>query len=260
MQGGGGLGFLVRVVGVTVRPLVLAAWSGSVVASWLYRRLPEGGGRLVRVSPLLSVRGDRLVPILSGVEGSGPLVVGEGRRVAVELVMEEMAGLDVVAGVERALEEWGVRPVEVAVRSVSVGPGRLEYPGGRGTVLVEASYGPTIHVFRGRRVLYPSPARLLGSAARSLGERLGRDLSGLARELLDHFELSGHRTRTVRLGIGRGRTVKAFHGDALFIASLERLDDILALLDSARIYGVGKSRGIGFGYFDYRLVGSGHEL
>ena len=254
MSGSRGPGFLVRIRGVVARPLVLAAWSGSVVASWVYRGLGDRGG-LARVSPLLvEARGGRWRPLISGLEGEAPLVVEEGRRVLVEAVLDGLAEPDTVLSVARSLEEWGIRPVEMSVEQVRIG--RVSAPGhpAGDSVLVEAVYGPTIHVFRGRRVLYPSPARLLFSAARSLGEWLGRDLQGLARGLLERFELSGHRTRTVRLNIGRGRVVKAFHGEALFIASADALGDILVLLEAARIYGVGKSRSIGFGRFEYKLL------
>ncbi len=117
---------------------------------------------------------------------------------------------------------------------------------------VSLYFGPTIFVFSGHRVLYPSPIRFITSAARIASEYLNinpRASRRAVRVIVRRVELIRDETKVVDLDIGHGRRIKAFHGRAIYVVKkYEHLLDFLRLVRVAEAFGVGKSRGIGFGF------------
>jgi len=124
--------------------------------------------------------------------------------------------------------------------------------------VVDVFFYPTILVFRGWRILYPSPQRIVFGLARSAVELLHLDPRAVrrrARILARNIELVSDRTRVVTLNIGRKRAAKAFMGKARFgVYGLENLRDFVDLLRFGTLIGIGKSRGIGFGFYKYRIL------
>jgi hypothetical protein len=228
--------------------VVLRAWSGSALSSLLRPALRLAGvePRSLHLSPLLV--DDR--PVASG-------TVPEGASVKVRLAVPEPEGgaIQAAEAARAALEEaWGLETLQLDVRRVSMPPGLpLEGPLPERSVL-HLEHWPTMYTFRSWRILYPSPTRLVYSAARTAYEALGLDLRRTARVLSRRVELLASRTRIVEVGIGRGRRVRAFQGRASYAVYTARAAEaLLKLLGVAEALGVGRGRGIGFGYF--RILG-----
>lgn len=236
-----GVHTFVRVYAVIEKPLRLSAWSGSVLASLLK---PLFGDNLIGVSPIIvngswvSGSPDKIVILRAGslAEFSylvrGFNVIGRGEKLRL--------GASVLSVAESSATYI------YSLESIRGKAPELK-PGSR----VELRYSPTIFMFEGGRVLYPSPRRLLLSAARNLSEALGVDVGEEAGRAACGVELVEWRGGVSRFYIGSGRWVKAFHGDAVYRISRslgEREVELISLLlVSASVFGVGKSRGIGFG-------------
>ncbi|MEM2388795.1 MAG: CRISPR system precrRNA processing endoribonuclease RAMP protein Cas6 [Ignisphaera sp.] len=256
---------------VVSRSVPLVGWSGSflakVIKSWFPREVLECG---FSISPLLM--GRRIV--LSGVNGSST-VLEAGSRVAFRFTSYCRDGsttsrvVDVLSS--GALDVFRVAGVEFQVLESSMdlvrgcswcgGDRLVKYIDSRGRGVVEVFFGPTMLMFRGWRVLYPSPQRLIYTLARSgvnFFEIDPRVAKKRARTLSRNVEVIGFGTRSVDVSIGRDRVVKAFMGRALFgVQGLENLRDFVELLEVGRAVGAGRSRGIGFGYMEYRVAEPG---
>ncbi|MEM4902542.1 MAG: CRISPR system precrRNA processing endoribonuclease RAMP protein Cas6, partial [Ignisphaera sp.] len=104
----------------------------------------------------------------------------------------------------------------------------------------------------------PSPQRLVYTLAKSSVDFLSVDprvARKRARTLSRNIEIVGYGTKVVDIYIGRNRKVKAFMGKTVFgVQRLENLRDFVELLEVGRLVGVGRSRGIGFGYISYRVL------
>jgi CRISPR-associated endoribonuclease Cas6 len=124
--------------------------------------------------------------------------------------------------------------------------------------VVEVFFYPTIFVFRGWRVLYPSPQRVVFGLIRSAVKLLGVDprvAKRRARVLTRNVELVRDDTKIASINIGRKRVVKTFMGRAVYgVYGLENLRDFVDLLKFGSLVGVGKSRGIGFGFYRFRVL------
>jgi len=244
---GGRIAFVRLTASVAGAPLTLIAWSGSAAASALKPAVPG----LLRVSPLLA--GGRA---LRGSPGR-PLVLELGEAVELEYAASPPSLPQALPPAPLRLASSQLEPVDadmIVVDSVDalrmlaprIPPGSEEF---------RVRFHPTMFMFRGRRVLYPSPARLLMGAARNLYEATGLDLRGHAAALARAVELTGWQGGIVKVSIGKGRVVKAFEGIATYTVDPDSLppgwEEILSLLlAAARLLGAGRSRGIGFGHVE----------
>jgi len=139
--------------------------------------------------------------------------------------------------------------------------------GGRAVVNWGVEFWPTVFTFRSRYITWPSPARFLSSAARSLvglvrgsevvfdrgGDWLGGvinnvDVKGFVRDVVFNTEVVGFRVRRLRVGLGGGRVMPAFRGVAEYVTYTENVGLFNALLNVAEFFGVGKNRALGFGF------------
>ncbi len=139
--------------------------------------------------------------------------------------------------------------------------------GGRAVVNWGVEFWPTVFTFRSRYITWPSPARFLSSAARSLvglvrgsevvfdrgGDWLGGvinnvDVKGFVRDVVFNTEVVGFRVRRLRVGLGGGRVMPAFRGVAEYVTYTENVGLFNALLDVAEFFGVGKNRALGLGF------------
>jgi len=108
---------------------------------------------------------------------------------------------------------------------------------------------PTILMFYGSDVLYPSPTRVALSALKTYSRVTGADTRLASDTIAKTIEAVGApRARPLRVDIGEGRVIPAFLGDALYAVHGSRdAPLILAALKLAEITGVGQSRSLGFG-------------
>ncbi len=250
------------------RDVPLIAWSGSVVSSIVrkaLKRYQQGapkGVEPVSVSPLFienlhkGVEGKLVISGLAEDQRSKPLVLSIGTRVSFSFslrVLEEFRG-DVVKifdELSETLSEFGLQLRSYEFEFLEEFPS-VEDVSEADRYLVKVFYCPTIFVFRGWRVLYPSPTRLIHALARNcalISPTYSRDLKKKARALSRYVELVQSKCRVITLSIGRGRQVKAFLGTATYgVYSSKRARELVALLRVGSKLNVGKSRGIGFGY------------
>ena len=163
-----------------------------------------------------------------------------------------------------ALSSGGV----VRVFGVEVSELRLNSnAGGRAVVNWGVRFWPTVFTFRSRYVAWPSPARFLSSAARSLvslihgssivlskdGGKLsgvinGVDVKDFIKDLVFNTEVVGFRVRRLRVDLGGGRVMPAFRGVAEYVTYTDNVSLFNALLDVAEFLGVGKNRALGLGF------------
>jgi len=260
VQDAGFVRFRVRVS--VFRDVPLVAWSGSVVSSVVrgaIRDVCPDSCVLASVSPLMVFDQDVAGRILlSGAVEGGRVrhaVLGAGSEAGFEFSLWMRRGsasaVDVIESLSLRLEALGFSSRSAEFEVVGE-PQPVRIPGGGERFIVKVLHGPTIFVFRGWRILYPSPARLIHSAARAYTEVFQAPASNMkrkARVLSRYTELVDSRLRVVELEIGGGRRVKAFTGRAVYgVYGSRRAAELLAILVAGEKTGVGKSRGIGFGY------------
>ena len=256
-----------RVSAVVKRSVPLVAWSGTFLASVVKSLMSvEEVGCGFSLSPLQLVSSSGLRVVLSGVSGADGVngaVLDAGSRVLFRLtsfcrdtpvsLFSALSSGDVdpfsIQSVDYELvSEFSGSRCEDFVRFVDVGS----------RAVVEVFFYPTILSFRGWRVLYPSPQRIVFNLLKMATELLNLDprlAKKRARVLSRNVELISNSTRVVVVSIGRGRAAKAFMGRALFgVTGLENLRDFVDLLRFGTLVGVGKSRGIGFGFYRYRVL------
>ena len=255
-----------RVSAVVKKSIPLVVWSGTFLASVVKSLMSrEDVGCGFSLSPLQLASSSGLRVVLSGFVGGGDSdsVLGAGSRVLFRLtsfcrntptsLLSALGSGDVdsfsIQSVDYELvSEFSSSRAEDYARFVDV----LS----RG--VVEVFFYPTILAFRGWRVLYPSPQRLVFGLAKAAVNLLGVDprvARRRARVLSRNVELVRDGTRVVAVNIGRRRVAKAFMGRALFgVTGLENLRDFVDLLRFGMLVGVGKSRGIGFGFYKHRVL------
>ena len=122
-------------------------------------------------------------------------------------------------------------------------------------------YMPTAYKFAGSVITWPSPARFLASAGKSLARVLGGDninsvsIDDAVRELAFHTEVSRARVRHVEVRLGRGRVVHAFTGVVDYLTVTKRPSLLGLLLSTANAFGVGWDRSIGLGHVMAGVLG-----
>ena len=115
-------------------------------------------------------------------------------------------------------------------------------------------YMPTAYKFAGSVITWPSPARFLASAGKSLARVLGSDgingvsIDGAVRELAFHTEVARARVKRVVVRLGRGRVIHAFTGVVDYLTVTRRPSLLGLLLSTANAFGVGWDRSIGLGH------------
>ncbi len=251
-----------------VKSIPLIGWSGSFLAkiakSYFPKEVIECGFSL---SPL--IQGGKIV--LSGVNGFST-VLEAGSKVFFRFTFfcRDISSISKILNMltSSSLYVFKVDGVEFQVFDSSMdfinscslcGEAKLvNYIDSRGRGLVEVFFGPTMLMFRGWRILYPSPQRLVYTLAKSCVDFLGVDpriAKKRARTLSKNIDVISFGTKVVDVSIGRNRKVKAFMGKAIFgVQGLINLRDFVELLEVGRVIGAGRSRGIGFGYIEYRVI------
>jgi CRISPR-associated endoribonuclease Cas6 len=256
-----------RVSAVVKRSVPLVAWSGTFLASVVKSLMSvEEVGCGFSLSPLQLVSTSGLRVVLSGVlgaDGVNGAVLDAGSRVLFRLTS---FCRDTPASLLSALSSGDVDPFSIQSVDYEL---VSEFSGSRcedfvrfvdvsSRAVVEVFFYPTILSFRGWRVLYPSPQRVVFNLLKLATNLLNLDprlAKKRARVLSRNVELISNSTRVVAVNIGRGRAAKAFMGRALFgVTGLENLRDFVDLLRFGALVGVGKSRGIGFGFYRYRVL------
>lgn len=257
-----------HITAVVEKPTPLIGWSGSFLAKLLKSFLPRSVVVCgFSISPIMC--SDRIV--LSGVNSSSA-VLDPGSEVffrftsfcrnysaAADILNSIESGFGVLRVVDVYYQRYESSMDLLSSCSLCSSSGAVNYVDSSLRSVVEVFFGPTILVYRGWRVLHPSPQRVIFNLAKLSTEYFGTDpriSRKRARVLSRHVELIGYPgTRVVEVNIGRGRRVKAFMGRALYgVYRVDSLRDFVELLEIGRIAGVGKSRGVGFGYMDYRVL------
>jgi len=245
-----GCGMVVVVVGiefVAVRAIPIVSWSGSFVSAIAREAARDVGAEIVSVAPLYRGYGGGVLLC-----GSGGCVVDTGSRLWTRFTyrMSSSGGYMLIEAIQRAAAKRGLDLVSIELRVFDESSIDMSVPDGDRYV-VRVRFDPTIFVFRGWRVLYPSPSRLLHSSAKIATELLkleAREMKKLSRRVSRCIELLSSRTRVIELDIGGGRKVRAFYGEAIYgVYGRENARTVKQLLTVAEVGNIGKSRGIGFG-------------
>ena len=220
-------------------------------------KIPHNGAKPYSISPILDVNGhvvNRLVP-------------GSTYWFRASFMCNM---IDCNAVVSAFVRDGYVLSSGEVVRVLSVGARELKLNndvGGRAVVNWGVEFWPTVFTFRSRYITWPSPARFLSSAARSLvglvrgsevvldrgGDWLGGvinnvDVKGFVRDVVFNTEVVGFRVRRLRVGLGGGRVMPAFSGVAEYVTYTENVGLFNALLNVAEFFGVGKNRALGLGF------------
>jgi hypothetical protein len=230
-------------------------------------RIPHNGAKPYTISPILNASGrvvNRLVP-----------GVVYWFRASFLCGLVDCDG--VVSAFVRDSYRLGsgevVRVLRVGVREFRFGGGIANDGGGsnntsnRSIIEWKVTYYPTVFPFAHHYITYPSPARFLSSAARSLvdlvrgsevvldrgGDWLGGvvsniNIKGFVRDVVFNTEVVGFRVRRLRVDLGGGRVMPAFSGVAEYVTYTENVGLFNALLNVAEFFGVGKNRALGFGF------------
>jgi CRISPR-associated endoribonuclease Cas6 len=254
-----------RVSAVVRESAPLVAWSGTFLASIVKGLMSSDEVRCgFFLSPLQLVSGRGLEVVLSGLlNGSSHSVVEAGSRAvfSVTLFCKEFPFNFLNSLGNGSAGPFTIQSVDYEYIDVFPGSRSEDFVNlvdaySRG--VVEVFFYPTILVFRGWRVLYPSPQRIVFNLLKQATNLLNLDpriAKRRARVLSRNVELIRDDTRIVAVNIGRRRTAKAFMGRALFgVTGIENLRDFVDLLRFGTIVGVGKSRGIGFGFYRFRVL------
>jgi len=261
-----------------LRPLVLVAWSGSVASAYVRSVVKSFGEvRMLAVSPLFTNSANNKVElVLSGLIDSKPRILREGTLVSFQFTIttqpqdeKRLGGIipDITNTLNEELSKHGfaVKQLDVYITDLeALKPRRVEGHSSSQYILT-LEFFPTIFVFRGWRVLYPSPSRLIFSLARSLSQLFPVDVARVkkrANALIKYIEILGQSLRIIDLNIGKGRAVKAFLGRTMYgVYGRDNLVDVLALVKLGELINVGKSRGIGFGHIKLiEVKQAGQEL
>jgi len=256
-----------RIGMVAYRDIPLVAWSGSIASAIVRESLKQfcssNDCGLVNTSPFLIHQnivgsGDMILVVMSGVSNDRyvkPYILTAGSRLEFSFsiwIRNDVGNvIELFNVIGSTLDRYGftIDSFEFEVLSESSHTTSVDIGN---KYVVRLFFGPTIMVFRGWRVLYPSPQRLVFSLARNYScvfPLYSRELRRKARVLSRYIELIDNRCRVVSINIGRNRFVKAFFGVAVYgVYGVDKLKEFLMLLDIGGRLGVGKSRGIGFGY------------
>jgi len=248
-----------------LRPLVLVVWSGSVVSAYVRSIVKSFGEvRLLAVSPLFINTADNKVElVLSRLADNKPRILREGTLVSFHFTItvqpqdEKRLG-SIISDITNTLNEklskhgFAIEQLDVCITDLeALKPQRVEGHGSSRYILT-LEFSPTIFVFRGWRVLYPSPSRLIFSLAKGLSQLFPVDVARVkkrANVLIKYMEILGQSLRIVDLDIGKGRIVKAFLGRTTYgVHGRDNLVDVLTLVRLGELINVGKNRGIGFGH------------
>ena len=122
-------------------------------------------------------------------------------------------------------------------------------------------YMPTAYKFASSVITWPSPARFLASAGKTLTRVLGGDgINGVSigdtvRELAFHTEVVRARARRVGVRLGRGRVIHAFTGVVDYLTVTRKPSLLGLLLSTANAFGVGWDRTIGLGHVAAGVLG-----
>ena len=249
------MSLVVRVYFTVGSPIKLHTWSGRLVSRVVGELLGHVGisiphdspGKPYTVSPVMDANGrvvDRLVP-------------GVGYWFRASFFCREVDCGLVSSAFSRPvvpLSGGGVLHV-VRVRFGRLEP-RLGNDNGDTPTLVHwrVRYMPTAYRFASTVVTWPSPARFLASAGKSLARVLGGDSVGgvgigdLVRELAFHTEVVRARVRRVVVRLGRGRNIHAFTGVVDYLTVTKKPSLLGLLLSTANAFGVGWDRSIGLGH------------
>ncbi len=257
--------YVFKVIGFLTESRPLIGWSGSFVSA-VIRDNVIGGVDVSKlaVSPLFIGNSRKGVEraVLSGVNGFRE-VVDAGSRIWFTF---SIVSKDFPNEIAEKLSSGVVGPFNVSELefevvsefSSSLASNYFRYVDASGRGLVEVFFYPTIFVFHGWRVLYPSPQRLVFGLAKSAAELLGVNpklAKKRARTLSRAIELVHNKTRVVSVDIGGNRVVKAFMGKAVYgVKGLENLRDFIDLLNFGGKINIGKSRGIGFGFYRFKIL------
>ena len=227
-------------------------WSGVVAGKIVYDILGSCGlnvskGGFFRVSPLY-VDGKPLPPasILKPGDVAEFHIAFWGRE-------GEEAARSFVACAPRAPEGFSIERVEAKqVELLIPEPGIVEGEAQPVAFYYSVYHQPTFYRFHGAIVPYPSPRRMIAYLARLASQLTGLDYRGAAARLADILELVRWKGRISTYNIGGGRRQVAFHGEAGYYGVAgENLHLLLdALLQLARVAGLGGSPGIGFGWVE----------
>ncbi|MEM0366129.1 MAG: CRISPR system precrRNA processing endoribonuclease RAMP protein Cas6 [Acidilobaceae archaeon] len=236
-----------------LRSFPVISWSGSFVSSLIY----STSIRPLSVSPLYVDGRLLLSGRLIGNKVSSRIII-EGSSVSFRVSLLTEKSLDSILSEFRVLESRGLRLESLNFEEVRLPKDPLGLDGDRFNVTIE--YAPTIFTFRSWRVLYPSPQRLIYSAALTASRLTNVDLRKTARKLLKHIELVGPpRTIVEEYSIGKKdskeRILKAFRGTATYgVYGVKNAEIFIALIKLAEKTNIGKSRGVGFGQIKLKSV------
>ncbi|MEM0340424.1 MAG: CRISPR system precrRNA processing endoribonuclease RAMP protein Cas6 [Acidilobaceae archaeon] len=238
-----------------LRGFPVISWSGSLVSSFIYSI--GSNVKPLSVSPLY-VDGNLLLSGRVVDNRVSSKVVPEGSNVSFRVTFLGEKPLDSILSEFKALESKGLRLESLSVEETRLPKDPLGLDGDRFSVTIE--YAPTIFMFRSWRVLYPSPQRLIYSAALIASRLTGVDLRKTAHKLFRYVELIGSpKTIVEKYSIGKKegeeRTLKAFRGIATYgVYGAKNAEIFVALVKLAEKTNIGKSKGIGFGQIKLKSI------
>jgi hypothetical protein len=247
-------------VELVLRPLKrvrLISWSGVYAGKLVYDAFTRAGcvvdrGGFFRVTPIWSrtgvIAGASLVP--EELYTFTTYIWGAGQQ---EYTLCLIQGLqDVKAPIELVEAKVTEQRLELAVP---------REPEAASEEVVAAIYRvhhlPTFYRFHGAVIAYPSPRRMLASAARRVAEALENPdpeaaniLRKAVKELAEHVELYNDQTRRQRIVISHGKEQPVFHGYAEYyiVASKPLANLFNQLLEASKHLGLGGSPGLGLGH------------
>lgn len=241
-----------------LRGFPLISWSGSFVSGVVREILSSTPSvSLVSVSPLF-IEGRVVLSGLVERDRAGKLrfryqSVNPASRISFRFTVscDGNPPLNIISSrVSEVGEKRGLTLESISLEALRLPKDPLGVSGERFQVTID--FNPTILMFRSWPILYPSPARIIYSTAKTASQIAGVDLRKVAYKLVRRVELLEDRTRVERYTIGRKngkeRIVKAFRGKAvLAVYGRETMELLAALLSVAEKVNIGKSRGIGFG-------------
>ncbi len=253
-----------------LKPVRLEGWSGVYAGKLVYDAFTRSGcvvqeGGFFRVTPIWSTA--------SGVIAGG--VLSPGNLYGFEIVLWGRARSEYTMCFVYAIEKGfaPLDPHELEVREVRVDVNvPASFDGEVEAVVYSVEHYPTFYRFHGAIIAYPSPRRLVASAARKIVEALGGpEAAGAAAELLrkaalqlaERVELYKDTTRKQKVRISHGKDQPVFHGRAeyLVVASKPLISLMEDLLEASKLLGLGGSPGLGLGHVaSVKKLAPRHEL